>query len=281
MAADHLRGVDSLSLGASPVPPSLARLQAVQRLKGIVGEGLLNPHAQPIVDLRLDRIVALELLFRVSPIAGLSGIRPDQCIALAEETGGIDRIGLAMFQAACTLLTDPVIRQRELAINVNLSVLQLRSPNLLPQLRRVVRQAGVPCDAICLELTESHKLDADPDLLRLLHDLADCGFRLALDDFGTGYASLAVLRSFPFSHVKVDRSFVADIEHAPRSRALCQVMLQMGEACDLTVTAEGVETREQADLLIAMGYSRLQGFLFGRPRPITELEAFWSSPSAA
>jgi EAL domain-containing protein (putative c-di-GMP-specific phosphodiesterase class I) len=281
MVGHHLRAMDTLSLGASPVPPSLARLQAIQRLKRVLADGLVDPHAQPIVDLAQNRIVALELLFRVCPTAGMAGLRPDQCIALAEESGGIERIGLAMFQAACSLLADPLIRERELAVNVNVSVLQLHSPNLLPQLRRVAAEMGVPCNAICLELTESHKLDADPELLRLLHELADCGFRLALDDFGTGYASLAVLRSFPFSHVKVDRSFVADITHAPRSRALCQAMLQMGEACDLTVTAEGVETREQADLLIAMGYSRLQGYLFGRPKPLAELETFWSSPAAA
>ncbi|EDY39449.1 Y4lL [Cyanobium sp. PCC 7001] len=262
------------------MPASLRRLHALRCLHRLVPEGLLEPHVQPIVDLHTGEIAALEVLLRVRGGAGLPDLPPEHWIALAEEEGCIESIGLAMFRAGCELLAQPALRRCPIGVNVNLSVLQLRSPQLLDQLRGLAEASAVDCAAICLELTESHQLGDDPELLQRLDRLAACGFNLALDDFGTGYASLAVLRSFPFSHVKVDRSFVADLPHSSRSRALCQVMLQMGEACGLTVTAEGVETAEQLALLQAMGFSRLQGYLFGRPSPAADVELLLTAPLA-
>ena len=100
---------------------------------------------------------------------------------------------------------------------------------------------------------------------------SDRGFLLALDDFGTGYASLVLLRAVPFHHVKVDRSFVQGLGESQEASALCRAMFEMGRACGLQVTAEGVETEEQRRMLIELGYIRGQGYLFSRPKPEAEL----------
>ena len=141
----------------------------------------------------------------------------------------------------------------------------------LDQSLRAIAEFSESCLPICLEITESHWLDTDGPSRRVLTRLLDRGFLLALDDFGTGYASLVLLRAFPFNHVKVDRSFVQGLGLSQEALALCRAMLEMGKACGLQVTAEGVETEEQRRILTELGYIRGQGYLFSRPKPEAEL----------
>jgi len=243
-----------------------ARLQVAQQLDNATRYELINPHGQPIVDLRTGAPIGMEMLFR--PSAGvLEGVSPQRCINVAEETGLIDAIGLRMLRSACTLLRHPRVANSAMVVNVNLSVHQLMREQLVEQAIGLIETEGVAANRICLEITESHWLDTDGPSRRVLTRLLDRGFLLALDDFGTGYASLVLLRAFPFNHVKVDRSFVQNLGETREASALCSAMLEMGRACGLQVTAEGVETEEQRRILTELGYIRGQGYLFARPQP--------------
>lgn len=248
------------------------RLQVGQQLDNALQYGLIQPHAQPIVDLRTGAPLGAEMLFRTQS-GVLEGISTDLCIAVAEENGLIDAIGLEMLRGACRLLKQPPLSGSELVINVNLSVHQLMREQLADEVEHLLELEGVAARRICLEITESRWLDPDGPSRRLLLRLIEMGFHLALDDFGTGYASLVLLRSLPFSHVKVDQSFVREVEDSPEARALCRAMLEMGKACNVQVTAEGVETAEQRRILSEMGYYRAQGYLFARPEPLANLPA--------
>lgn len=247
-----------------------ARLKVAQQLEDATRYGLINPHGQPIVDLRTGAPIGMEMLFR--PSAGvLEGVSPQRCIQVAEETGLIDPIGLRMLQSACALLRNPRVANSQMVVNVNLSVHQLMREQLVHQASALIEAEGVDAHRICLEITESHWLDTDGPSRRVLTRLLDRGFLLALDDFGTGYASLVLLRAFPFNHVKVDRSFVQGLGQSQEATALCRAMLEMGKACGLQVTAEGVETEDQRRILTELGYIRGQGYLFSRPKPEAEL----------
>jgi len=248
------------------------RLQVGQQLDNALQYGLIEPHAQPIIDLRTGAPLGAEMLFRTQ--AGvLEGVGTDLIIAVAEENGLIDKIGLEMLRGACRLLKQPPLSASEMVINVNLSVHQLMREQLADEVSQLLESEGVAARRICLEITESRWLDPDGPSRRLLLRLIDLGFHLALDDFGTGYASLVLLRALPFSHVKVDQSFVREVETSAEARALCRAMLEMGKACNVQVTAEGVETEEQRRILNEMGYFRAQGYLFARPEPIRNVPA--------
>jgi len=246
------------------------RLKVAKQLEDATTYELINPHGQPIVDLRTGAPIGMEMLFRPSERV-LEGVSPQRCIQVAEETGLIDSIGLRMLRSACTLLRDPRVANSQMVVNVNLSVHQLMREQLVEQATALIEAEGVAANRICLEITESHWLDTDGPSRRVLTKLLDRGFLLALDDFGTGYASLVLLRAFPFNHVKVDRSFVEGLGQSQEAAALCRAMLEMGRACGIQVTAEGVETEEQRRILTELGYIRGQGYLFSRPRPEAEL----------
>ncbi|MFM9102015.1 MAG: EAL domain-containing protein, partial [Cyanobium sp.] len=198
------------------------------------------------------------------------GLTPSSTPALARNSISIP-IGLRMLRSACTLLRDPRVANSEIVVNVNLSVHQLMREQLVEQATGLIDAEGVAAERICLEITESHWLDSDGPSRRVLTRLLDRGFLLALDDFGTGSASLVLLRAFPFPLVKVDSSVVQGLGQTQEATALCRAMLEMGRACGLQVTAEGVETEEQRRILSDLGYIRGQGYLFSRPRPEAEL----------
>ena len=242
------------------------RLQVGQGLEEALRYGLVHPHAQPIVDLRTGAPLGMELLFRTR--AGvLDGVSPQLCIHVAEEAGLIDAIGFAMLRGACQLLREPAIAATELVINVNLSVHQLLREDFPQEVAQLLAAEGVDARRICLEITESRWLDPDGPSCQMLHRLVEQGFSLALDDFGTGYASLVLLRSAPFRHVKVDRTFIQGMEDSSEALALCRAMLEMAKAYGIQVTAEGVETENQQRILQELGYIRGQGYLFARPTP--------------
>jgi len=138
------------------------------------------------------------------------------------------------------------------------------------RLAQLLSAEGVEARRLCLEITESRWLDPDGPSREMLHRLVEQGFALALDDFGTGYASLVLLRSAPFRHVKVDKTFVQELESSEEALALCRAMLDMAKAYGIQVTAEGVETDAQRRILEGLGYIRAQGYLFSRPIPLEQ-----------
>lgn len=230
--------------------------------------GHLNAHLQPIVRLSDGTPTGFELLLRISD-PRFAHVPVPQIIAIAEDNGLIHRIGLDMLRTACRLLTEEAAVLAGLTLNVNVSVKQLVQRDFLEHCRRLLLDLPVDPERICLELTESHWLDTEGPARAALVELRKIGFTLAIDDFGTGYASLTYLQSLPVSTIKVDKRFVQQAPTSRRDRSLCAGLLSMGEACDLKVVAEGIETREQARLLSDLGYAHGQGYLWSRPMPVS------------
>ena len=247
-----------------------ARLVVAQKLEKVVRQSQIDPHGQPIVDLHSGMPIGSELLFR--PKRGvLTGVSAQHCMNIAEATGLIDSLGLQMLYAAYQISHHPQLSTTEMVVNVNLSVHQLMRQQFFDEVMQGLELFDVKPERICLEVTESRWLETEGPSRDVLDRLVERGFKLALDDFGTGYASLVVLRDFPFHHVKVDKSFVDRIETSEEARSLCRAMLEMGHACGVEITAEGIETEAQRLILSNMGFRRGQGYLFSPPVPMDEL----------
>ncbi|MDC7785419.1 EAL domain-containing protein [Rhodoplanes sp. TEM] len=224
-------------------------------------------HYQPIVDIATCRACAVEALVRWRhPEHGL--IPPDKFIPVAEEIGLIIPLGEWILESACRT---GAAWPDHIRLAVNLSAVQFRSGNLVEVVRRALERSGLPAARLELEITESVLLQKDHGSLSVLHELAGLGVRIVLDDFGTGYSSLSYLQLFPFSKIKIDKSFVADLSSRADCAAIVCTVMNLAKALDMGTTAEGVETWEQLELLRATGCREAQGWLFGRPGAATAL----------
>jgi diguanylate cyclase (GGDEF)-like protein len=267
--------------------PSLARptrrqlsLDADLRLAVRKEEFLL--HFQPVIDLEAMSVSGFETLVRWQhPRYGL--IPPDEFIPLAEETGLIRALGDWVFQEGCRNLASwQAISGRPLVLSVNLSALQFRQRDILERLAKGITQ--VRPGTLYLELTESILLEHDSRILETVEELRAQGFLIAIDDFGVGYSSLGYLKDFNVDALKLDRSFLADIQDF-RSRVLVRSAVQLGKSLDLIVIAEGIETAAQLELLREAGCHKGQGYLLGKPmsgQRVTELLAsnsYWTIPA--
>jgi diguanylate cyclase (GGDEF)-like protein len=235
-------------------------------LQAGVAQSQFELHYQPELELSTGAIVAVEALVRWRhPERGL--LTPDRFIPLAEETGLILGLGRWVLEEACRQLAEWNALGLHPTLRINLSARQLNQLDLATMVLAIITDAGVTPSDVCLEITET-ALMADAELsLAILEQLRERGLRLAIDDFGTGYSSLTYLKRFPVDVIKVDRSFVAGLGVDPDDTAIVRTIISMAEALHLEVTAEGVETAEQLDELIALGCDRAQGYLFARPEP--------------
>ncbi|HEY9243741.1 MAG TPA: bifunctional diguanylate cyclase/phosphodiesterase, partial [Streptosporangiaceae bacterium] len=222
---------------------------------------------QPIVELSSGDVAGFEALARwPHPQWGM--IPPEQFIAVAEESGHIIRLGLWVLERAAA---DTVQREQQAPhqppryISVNVSARQLRDPEFVPGVQRILASTGLPPEMLLLELTESVLLRPDQRIRADLAELRRMGVRLAIDDFGTGYSSLSYLRELPISMLKVDKSFVDGIAVDRRRRALVEVIVRIARTLRLTVVAEGIESEMQRDLLVSMGCQYGQGYLLSGP----------------
>ena len=221
-------------------------------------------HVQPIIDLATGAPVGFEMLARLADTP--SGvIMPSVFIPIAEESSLIDSLGMSVLRSTCQLLASSGSQLDGMTANVNVSLRQLMRDGFPKAAAAAAAEHGVAPSRLCLEITESQWLDSDGPARNALLELKEIGFRLALDDFGTGYASLRLLQSVPFDVVKIDRSFTQCLGDNGAGTALCEAALRMAAACGMRVTAEGVETQEQADLLRVMGCQQGQGYWWSRP----------------
>ena len=247
------------------------RLMLESRLRKALEQDEFVLYYQPKVGLADGAIVGVEALLRwFHPDLGL--VPPAEFIPLAEESGLIVDIGAWVLRTACA----QVHRwQRQghgrLELAVNISARQFQEKNLVATIAAAVEESGMPASLLELELTESVIMRDAPEAARRLNELTALGIRLAIDDFGTGYSSLGYLRAFPISSLKIDRSFVRDIDRDPNSAALAQAIIALASSLRLKVVAEGVETKEQLEQLRASGCQELQGFIFSKPLPPDEL----------
>lgn len=241
--------------------------------EAVAGDGI-EVHYQAEWDLVTGDLVAAEALARWRhPTDGL--LEAGDFIPLAEESRVIGALGLRVLREACAALgawrRDGLAT--DLLMRVNISARQLRNDDLADQVSDALADSGVPASALCLELTESSLLIDPEGSLARLERLRELGVGLAVDDFGTGYSSLLYLKRLPVTAVKIDRAFVKDLPDPVSDRAIVQAVVQLAAALEITCTAEGVETVEQRDALVALGCHRAQGFLLGRPEPTEQFAA--------
>jgi diguanylate cyclase (GGDEF)-like protein/PAS domain S-box-containing protein len=230
-------------------------------------ENQFSLNYQPFVDTTTLEVVGYEALLRWDhPERGR--IPPADFIPLAEECGLIVPIGSWVLATACaeTVSWDP-----KLTISVNLSPAQFLQPGIVATVADVLRQTGLPPKRLELEITEGTLMADTHNALRILTSLKALGVKLSMDDFGTGYSSLSYLRKFPFDKIKIDRSFISDLEDDTEAETIVQAIIAMSRSLRLDVTAEGVETKEQLAMLRALGCNFVQGYLLGRPRSAAQL----------
>jgi EAL domain-containing protein (putative c-di-GMP-specific phosphodiesterase class I) len=208
-------------------------------------------------------------------------VPPVDFIPLAEETGLIIPLGAFVLREACRQVADWARSGMDLHVSVNLSPRQLYDHDFAHTLSEVLRTTGHPPERLTLEVTESVLVDDAVVVNRVLDALKDLGVSLAIDDFGTGYSSLVSLRRLPVDTLKIDRSFVAGLGRDDEDEAIIDAVVNLGKSLGLRIVAEGVETVEQRDLLRARGCDEAQGFLYQRPVPADQLDAWVRDHEAA
>ncbi|OAF14695.1 histidine kinase [Bradyrhizobium centrolobii] len=249
-----------------------AELEARNTLEGDLRDAIarcqFELHYQPFVDVTDGGRRGFEALVRWRhPSRGL--IPPDQFIPLAEEAGLIVPLGEWVLRRACA---DAATWPADLMVAVNLSPIQFKEAELFEVISAALRDSGLPPERLEIEITESVLLERGVENLAFMERLKSIGVELALDDFGTGYSSLSYLTAFPFDKIKIDKSFIRNLTHQPRSSAIISSIVTLARGLDMAVTAEGVETREEFERLAALGVNFAQGYLFGRPQPVDRIE---------
>ncbi len=241
-----------------------------QELRAAVAARSLTLHFQPLVDSRSGQVVCAEALLRwYHPTLG--AISPTEFIPIAEDIGLIEKIGAWVIREGCMTAAswpEPV------RIAVNLSPRQFAGTGLYAGIAAALRDSGLPPARLELEVTESLLLKTDTLVESTLVAIKALGVRVALDDFGTGYSSLSYLRKYRFDKLKIDQSFISDIETNRDSRAIVDAIIRLGHDLGMSLAAEGVETEAQYDILQTLGCGEIQGYLIGRPMPAEDLERF-------
>lgn len=250
------------------------RLAMEAALRDALSNRQLQLHYQPQIDLRDGRLRGVEALARWHhPQFG--AIPPLRFIPLAEECGLIGELSEWALGEACRQLAD--WRRRGLpipAVSVNLSPTNFHNLDLPRHIANILRDHALTPQDLTVEITESVLMDTHPGTMKAIRDVHAQGVRLSLDDFGTGYSSLGVLRHLPVSELKLDKSFVQDVDHSEASRALTSAVIRIGEGLQLSVVAEGVEDSHQYDQLRKQGYRIAQGYWFAPPLPAAALETW-------
>jgi len=234
-------------------------------LREAIMVGGFELHFQPLVRFSNGRIAGCEALLRWEHRNG-TYIPPSEFIPIAEETGLIGPLGEWVLRTACT---EAATWPDDLKVAVNVSPSQFGEA-LVQTVVSALAASRLPTHRLELEITEAVLIRDDSAALDVVRQLRALGVRIALDDFGTGYSSLSYLQRFPFDKIKIDRSFVRDID-SENSRDIVQAIVEIARARQITTTAEGVETESQKQVLQALGCTEMQGYLFSRPVPADKL----------
>jgi diguanylate cyclase (GGDEF)-like protein len=242
------------------------RLELVRDLQAAIGTEQLLLHYQPIYGRDAQQLSGYEALLRWRhPERGM--VSPAVFVPLAESSGLIEQLGQWVLHQACR---EAASWDNELQVSVNLSVAQLERTDLVDAVAYALAASGLPARRLNLEITESMLMTHREATMRSLDGLSALGVGIVMDDFGTGYSSLAYLWRFRFDKLKIDRSFVVDLTPGSRAHTVVRSIVSLAHSLGVTVTAEGIETRAQLELLCAEGCDELQGFLLGRPGPVSE-----------
>lgn len=238
----------------------LARMQLEHAMRQALGREAMQVHYQPQVELESGRIVGVEALLRWTD-AERGAISAGIFIPLAEDTGYIVTLGAWVLEQAVKQAAQWVRAGLSLVVSVNVSALELRQPDFVERIARLLKEHALPAHFLELELTESMLLQDAQEAAQRLQALADLGIALAIDDFGTGYSSLAYLKNLPIHKLKIDQSFVRGLPDDEGDSAIVSAIVHLGQALKFTVVAEGVETQAQRASLQSMHCSHFQGYL--------------------
>ncbi len=223
-------------------------------------------HYQPLVGRDLTSSGAEALLRWESPTLGT--VSPGRFVPIAEETGTIRHIGQWVLYQACRQLREWQERgHQDLYLSINISPSQFKQIDIVERVSGVIESTGLDATSLHLELTETTVMEDPSDARAKLEELRDLGIHLALDDFGTGYSSLTHLRQFPFDVLKIDRSFVTDVDQNANNQEIVKAMIGLARGFGMNSLAEGVETQAELDFLLGAGCDLIQGYFFSRPLP--------------
>jgi len=248
-------------------------------LRQAVELGQISVHYQPVVSPGLGAVVQFEAFARWERHGRL--VPPNQFLPVAEQSGLIREIGDEVMRRACAEIRPWLAGDAAYSVAVNVSGLQFQNRDFATDVLAIVASTGVDPRQLMLELTESVFFESDSDVLRQLRQLREAGVRIAMDDFGTGYASLGRLKELPLDKVKIDRSFVAMIKTGQEQLPFFGTMINAAHGLGLKVTAEGIETPAQARYLMDRGCDSLQGYLFAKPAPASDLAGTMESALTA
>ena len=238
------------------------RLAHSAALRGAITNDALKLHYQPQIRTIDGAIHGVEALARWHD-AVLGEVSPSKFIALAEECGLIEQIGLWSLREACRQMAEWRNAGLDIpCVSVNLSPINFQNPNLAATVAGILADLGLPPEVLMLEITEGVILNERSVAIETMDTLRKLGVGLSLDDFGTGYSSLSRLAHLPIRELKIDRSFISDVENDPCARAIVTAVVRVGQSLQLTVVAEGVETDGQRNLLAELGCDVIQGFLY-------------------
>jgi EAL domain-containing protein (putative c-di-GMP-specific phosphodiesterase class I) len=236
-------------------------------LRTAIDRGELLLHYQPQKKMSGETIGFEALVRWQCPKRGM--VSPDTFIPIAEESGLIITLDEWVLREACR---EAASWPQPLSIAVNISPIQFRHGDLPRLIHSILLETGLTPARLELEITESVFIDDFSRAISILNRLKSLGARIAMDDFGTGYSSLCYLHSFPFDKIKIDQSFIGDLEHNHHSRAIVRAVIGLGRSLDLLILAEGVETEAQHAFLVHEGCDKVQGYLTGRPLPIADYD---------
>ncbi len=257
---------------------AIRRLELARALNEAIDKNELSIYYQPQLNTKDGRIVGLEALMRWQ----LNGewIGPYEFIPIAEESGLIPKLGEWMLVNSCKQIKawqDAGVFAANVRVAVNISNRQLQAGNFLDILQRALTQSGITPKCLELELTESAVMHDPDNTISLFNEIHKMGIDIAVDDFGTGYSSLSYLRKLPIDTLKIDRSFVQDIDVDANDEAIVNAIIGLAHHLGLQVVAEGVETEKQRKHLLSQGCDILQGYLFSRPLPAEQVPALAQS----
>lgn len=243
------------------------RRELEQRIQDAISEDQFEVYYQPLFKTDSKQLCSVEALVRWNdPAHGL--VMPGDFIPLAEETGLIVALGDWVLRKACC---DAAQMPQQVRVAVNVSAVQVSHAGFLNSIVDALKSSQLDPGRLELEVTETVMLQDSSESLNVMHEIRDMGVRIVMDDFGTGYSSLSFLRSFPFDKLKIDRSFIQDLESALDAQAIVRAVAHIGQCLGMETTAEGIETETQLAKVQEEGYTQFQGFLYGRPVPIKEL----------
>ena len=242
-------------------------------LRAGIGRGEVIPYFEPQVCLSTGALRGFEMLARWQR-PGRGVVQPSDFIPVAEEAGLIGELSLSVMRQA---MAEARGWDNSMILSVNISPIQLKDPWLAQKIAKLLSETGFPAERLEIEITESALIENLGLAQAIVLSFTNQGIRLVLDDFGTGYSSLAHLRALPFERIKIDRSFIANIDHDPECAVVVTAIARLAESFNLSITAEGIEAEAVQERLKQIGTFTGQGWLYGKPMPIVEIRTLLAS----